>query len=612
MGYVSKKIEALDSLHCTQCGVELPKSHHAYRYYHKEVLAKKRPAFCCNAHASTYKNAHYTPEQVARRVKKQLATGLAAGSYLAGASKAHKTNVQLYGSDYAERRLEKGRATYKRTYGFDSPGSRGSPARARHEAVIADKYGVDNVSQIPTVKSKVSAVMTAKYGGRGLASPAIAEKIKQTNLRRYGVEHTNQHPDIHARAMATFKLAGKAKAAATRRRNGTDLKEAARKAHETKKRNGTYTKSSQELCVLRRLRALLGPQVEHLYRHPDYPGEADFYDPVTGTIFEYQGYFTHGSAPYDAKDQDHRREVRRLKKMVRSGDKWASALTLKIWTKVDPARRSASVTHEIPYVEWFSTKEFESWFDSELAKLLGASAHRHGCFKVGDLYVVRHDSPYLRKAQASSTPVIVIYPWDDLRKVAKLVNTSSALYARKLEVVVLSKSTADKFCAKYHLQGACRGVTFAVGLVIPKSPKPTLVAVMTFGKPRYNKNYDLELLRLCFSANVVGGTQKMWKHARSHLSGSLISYCDLAKFKGTIYSALGFSRSRRPRPSRHWYNEVTGQRVSDNLLRQRGFSQLVRTKEVYAKGDSNELLMKAHGFVPILDCGQVTFVKDAI
>ena len=50
----------------------------------------------------------------------------------------------------------------------------------------------------------------------------------------------------------------------------------------------------------------------------------------------------------------------------------------------------------------------------------------------------------------------------------------------------------------------------------------------------------------------------------------------------------------------------TGQHVTDNVLRQRGFDQLFKTN--YGKGTLNDQLMLEHNFVEIYDAGQTTFI----
>ena len=134
---------------------------------------------------------------------------------------------------------------------------------------------------------------------------------------------------------------------------------------------------------------------------------------------------------------------------------------------------------------------------------------------------------------------------------------------------------------------------------------------MTFGKPRYNKKYQWELLRLCTRPNsfVVGGAERLYRYFLSHYApDSIISYCDLSKFTGDVYTRLGMTPLRTSKPTHHWYNPDLQVHITDNLLRQRGFDQLYGDLfGCYGKGTSNEELMKEHGFVEIYDCGQQSF-----
>ena len=132
---------------------------------------------------------------------------------------------------------------------------------------------------------------------------------------------------------------------------------------------------------------------------------------------------------------------------------------------------------------------------------------------------------------------------------------------------------------------------------------------MTFGKPRYNKKYEYELLRLCSHPDyiVVGGASKIFKHfIKNYNPKSIISYCDISKFSGEVYTSLGFTLLGNPRPSKHWYNEEFDKHITDNFLRQRGFDQLFGTD--FGKGISNEDLMHLAGFLEIYDCGIDTYI----
>lgn len=126
---------------------------------------------------------------------------------------------------------------------------------------------------------------------------------------------------------------------------------------------------------------------------------------------------------------------------------------------------------------------------------------------------------------------------------------------------------------------------------------------------RYNKKYQFELLRYCSTYNVTGGANKLFQYfLKTFDPVSIVSYCDLSKFKGDLYQRLGFVQTSCS-VSKHWFNMKTRKHITDNLLRQRGFDQLLgKEYGTFGKGTSNEQLMLEHEFVEIYDSGQATFV----
>ncbi len=196
---------------------------------------------------------------------------------------------------------------------------------------------------------------------------------------------------------------------------------------------------------------------------------------------------------------------------------------------------------------------------------------------------------------------ICVWDWDDKEKIINLLLPRKKVYARECTVQEVSTMDTAHFLNTYHLQGNAKS-SIRLGLYY----KDELVSLMTFGNPRYNKNYEYELIRLCSSRYVVGGNEKLFKHfVNKYNPSSIISYCDNSKFLGNVYITLGFKLKSYGSPSKHWYNIKTGKHITDNLLRQRGFDQLFGTN--YGKGTSNETLMLENGFVEIYDCGQSVY-----
>lgn len=215
---------------------------------------------------------------------------------------------------------------------------------------------------------------------------------------------------------------------------------------------------------------------------------------------------------------------------------------------------------------------------------------------------------HLEKSQLASDNgyrCIHIFDWDDKSKILDMLKPKQTIYARKCVIKLIDKHTANVFINQHHLQGKCNGTNYAVGLYYNGS----LVEIMTFGEPRYTNKYEWELLRLCTDSNyrVIGGASKlMTRFIQDNNPKSLISYCDAAKFSGQTYYQLGMKLDHISEPAKVW--SKSKDKVTDNLLRQRGYDQLFKTN--YGKGTSNEQLMIEDGWRSVYDCGQYVFTKS--
>lgn len=124
------------------------------------------------------------------------------------------------------------------------------------------------------------------------------------------------------------------------------------------------------------------------------------------------------------------------------------------------------------------------------------------------------------------------------------------VYARKCFVADLDRPSAAKFLLENHLQGP---VNSAVRLGLFCNDE--LLAVMTFGKSRFSKKYEWEMLRFCVKAgyHVPGGAGKLLKHfEKAYMPKSLVSYADRRWSQGGLYEKLGFTLDHASRPD-YWY-----------------------------------------------------------
>lgn len=206
---------------------------------------------------------------------------------------------------------------------------------------------------------------------------------------------------------------------------------------------------------------------------------------------------------------------------------------------------------------------------------------------------------------------IMVRDWDNFDKIKYLIDDNKKIiYARNCDVFIISQEDANVLFDNYHLQWATQKNKNNIYIWLYYNNE--LVECMSFGKPRYNKNYEWEILRLCSHKDykVVWWANKIFKHFLEKTNAnSVISYCDMSKFDWKVYEQLWFKLKKWNEPSRHWYSTKRRnilEHITDNLLREKWYDQLFWTN--YGKWTDNEELMRQNGYVEIYDCGQATFV----
>ena len=176
------------------------------------------------------------------------------------------------------------------------------------------------------------------------------------------------------------------------------------------------------------------------------------------------------------------------------------------------------------------------------------------------------------------------------------IQTSTPIYARKCVVKQIEKAEANGFIKKYHLQGTITS-DYQFGLYFDN----VLMSVMTFGKSRYNKKYQFELLRFCSSQRVIGGASKLFKgFIKTVNPTSVVTYSDNCWGAGSVYEKLGFVFIKET----IGYNYTT----YNNKLSRIQF-QKHKIKQSVENGESKTEweIMQELGYDRIWDCGQKTW-----
>lgn len=83
-----------------------------------------------------------------------------------------------------------------------------------------------------------------------------------------------------------------------------------------------------------------------------------------------------------------------------------------------------------------------------------------------------------------------------------------------------------------------------------------LVACVSFGKSRYNKDYEWEIIRFASKQNltVIGGFQKLLSKFRQENTGTIFTYADRRHSTGNVYIKAGFENLGSTDPGYVWTN----------------------------------------------------------
>lgn len=450
--------------------------------------------------------------------------------------------------------------------------------------------GLTNISQIAEIKAKMSSSIKAK-------SFEITKSRQKTMMERYGGVAAMQVPELRAKIDATnlerYGDTNPAKNVEVRKK----ISEAARSEEVKSKYKATslahygveYPAQSEEIQYMMRKTCLEHYGVEYSHQIPEivektqqtclkkYGVPAAFLKPeaqlkARQTILaNLDDKFTRVSKLNQSfADKLKEYELESEFEFYLAG-KWYDIhiLNTNILIEINP-----SYTHsEIPS-HWMKTG-----LDSNYHKMKSDIASEYG-------YRCIH-----------------IFDWDNWDKIISTIVSKNKIYARNCKVDEIGFKISKEFLENYHLQGSTYSAKVCLGLY----HEDELIEVMTFGRPRYTHKYEYELLRLCTKSDttVIGGASKLYSYFLDKYDPqSILSYCDLAKFSGSIYEKLGMTLDHVSPPARIWSKGE--EYVTDNLLRQRGYDQIFNT--VHGKGTSNEeLMLKAH-WLPVYDCGQKVFV----
>lgn len=185
--------------------------------------------------------------------------------------------------------------------------------------------------------------------------------------------------------------------------------------------------------------------------------------------------------------------------------------------------------------------------------------------------------------------------------------------ASKCEIRDVSPIEEKAFLNGNHYQGYIPSI-WCKGLYLENQ----LVCLMSFGRPRFNKFYSWELLRLCTlkDCTVYGGASRLFKYflENNDIGNGCISYCNRDKFTGDVYKKLGF---RSNSITKGYHYEKNGQIFNRYSMQKNsklaGHENIQKTIEsqggIYYPEKTERENAELNGFIKVTDkVGQELFI----
>jgi hypothetical protein len=186
--------------------------------------------------------------------------------------------------------------------------------------------------------------------------------------------------------------------------------------------------------------------------------------------------------------------------------------------------------------------------------------------------------------------------------IASKLGKTNKIYARKCTVKKINSKCKKEFLNSTHIQGTCNS-SVNIGLYYENE----LVAIATFGKSRYDKSFEWELLRYSSKLNttVIGGFSKLLNYfSKKYAPKNLLTYCDRSTSAGNLYLQNGFQLINITKPNYFYFKNAS-------VFSREQFQKhkLVDKLTVYDASLTEYNNMLINGYDRVWDCGNYKFVK---
>jgi hypothetical protein len=472
--------------------------------------------------------------------------------------KTKETNIRKYGTSNPmaldEVKRKRNESNLKK-YGVENPFSL-KEFQAKQRKTCLDRHGVEVASQSELIKEKIKDAWGKYENNHPFSDSNVREKREKTMNEKYGVSHPIQYGPIQERIRQTCLQ----KYGVNNASSSSEIKD--KISSSLTSGNSEYLKSPEWLeqhvltLGIRGVAEILNVSLRCVRKYCD-QHKIDFRKKIRGSDFEHQVFL----------------EISKLlpNTDIIQGDKSLIGKELDIFIP------SMKLAIECNGVYWHSEMNGR-----------GRSYHLN------------------KSLLCAEKGVHLIHVWDNqwnnkrnliISRLKSLLQRNDRVHARKCSIAELTVKDANQFLAENHIQGECSS-SIRIGLF----HNAELIAVMTFGKSRFSKKAEYELLRFCskIGTNVIGGSSKLFKYfLRLYNPKNVISYSDKSFNTGKSYESLGFTKSHSSSPAYYYTKDYVT--IENRIKYQKHkLKTLLRDFDPALSEYDN---MLANGYDRIWDCG---------
>jgi len=504
-----------------------------------------------------------------------------------------------------------------------------SAANKQGRISIKEKYGVDNVSQIPGVSDKVKQTKKERYGNETYNN---MEKNVQTCLNKYGVEHVSQSQEIRKRIKESISKVNQVKAG-EKRKNTVQKKYGKKFISQTsvwKKSNiqnsllkygETHPLKNKE--VLKNAQAKL----QERYGVINISQLDSTKEKVKQTFFNKRKKALE-LANFDDKIISYPTNFSVEMQCITCKKNYIvnigflsqrNKFDVTLCTNCNPVNTGSDLQNRfVLFIESLGFTIIKNYRFDENSKHeidifipeKNIGLEINGIFWHSEVY--KHSNYHKEKTKlASKNGVQLIHLWEDDLKFKKelvesrikaILGLNQTLYARKTKVKFIDKNLSKEFFDKFHLHGNVRN-TLSIGLFYDEE----LISSISLRKKKTPDEYEISRYATKSGFGVIGGFAKMLKFISNELKPiNIFTYYDLDwKQDNNVYENNNFVFVKETQPQYHWV--VGGKR--ENRLK---FTKKNLVREGFDENKTEVQIMHDRGYYRIFNAGNnlYKFKKD--